>query len=213
MPQSNKSQLALTKPSLSLGSRPDHLAPNLGYRRRAGKRSFLDARREDSVIEHLITLPQPGETLHIVIDGRFRPCDIIPAMRRLSDPAVIKRLDVATLGFNRENVETIARGMDQGKIQKATLICSVYFTSHEGPSYEFLRAEITARGGRVAKGLTHAKVILLEMTDGNCYTVEGSANLRSCSSIEQMAITNDRGLLDFHRAWMEDFLGRKEAQT
>lgn len=173
MPELSK-PLTLNAKSLTIGNRADRLPANLKLRRRSGKRAFLDARRETSVIEHILELPAPGDSLHIVIDGRFTPCDIIPAIRRLSDPAVIERLDIATLGFNRDNVETIARGMDQG--------------------------------------MTHAKVMLFEMTDGNCYTVEGSANLRSCSSIEQICITNDRDLLNFHRVWIEDFLNRKAAR-
>ena len=39
--------------------------------------------------------------------------------------------------------------------------------------------------------LTHAKVVLIETTDGRDFVVESSANLRSCSSIEQITVTHD----------------------
>ena len=173
---------------------------------RAKRRAFLDARREANVIEHLIKLPQPDESLHIIIDGRFEPCDIIPATRRLSDPATIKHLTITTLGLNEDNVSTICNGMDAGKIGSLTLITSHYFRGNERPLFEWMKKEIESRGGRVRGLRSHSKLILMEMSDGNCYTVEGSANLRSCKSIEQLCMTNDRSLLEFHRNWIEEFI-------
>lgn len=173
---------------------------------RAKRRSFIDARREANVIEHLINLPAPGDSLHIIIDGRFEPCDIIPATRRLSDPATIKDLTITTLGLNEDNVSTLCNGLDAGKIGSLTLIVCQYFRGTERPLFEWMKAEIESRGGRVRGLRSHCKIMLLEMTDGNCYTVEGSANLRSCRSVEQLVMTNDRSLLDFHRNWINDFI-------
>ena len=53
------------------------------------------------------------------------------------------------------------------------------------------RHELTTRGPRVVAMLTHAKVVLIETTDGRDFVVESSANLRSCSSIEQITVTHD----------------------
>ena len=33
-------------------------------------------------------------------------------------------------------------------------------------------------------------------------SMEGSANLRACRSIENVSITNDTNLADFHRNWI-----------
>jgi hypothetical protein len=66
--------------------------------------------------------------------------------------------------------------------------------------------ELTTRRHRVVAMLTHAKVLLIELTNGRSYAVESSANLRSCSSIEQITMTADRGLFDFHRAWLDELL-------
>ena len=54
--------------------------------------------------------------------------------------------------------------------------------------------------------LTHAKVLLIELTDGRSFTVESSANLRSCSSIEQITMTQDAALTTFHRTWIDEIL-------
>ena len=35
-------------------------------------------------------------------------------------------------------------------------------------------------------------------------------NLRSCSSIEQITMTNDAALLTFHRTWLDEIMGAKK---
>ena len=180
--------------------------PDLLKITRAKRRAFVDARRESNVIEHILRLPADGETFHFIIDGRYEPCDIIPATRRLSHPATIRELTITTLGLNEDNVGTICRGIDAGKIETATVLVSHYFRGAERPLFEWMKKEIESRGGRVRGLRIHAKIILMEMTDGNAYTIEGSANLRSCNSIEQLAITNDRSLYQFHKTWIDDFI-------
>lgn len=187
----------------------DRVPENLAHRRRAIKRELLDARQLRNAIEHVLQLPQPGESIHFIVDGKFEPCDLIPATRLLSHPAVIQRLDVTTLGLNSDNVACVARGMDQGKILSASILVSHYFQSAEPAEYEYLRSEIEGRGGRVNAARTHCKLILMEMTDGNHYTIEGSGNLRACRSIEQFVMTNDRELLEFHRAWIGDYIASR----
>lgn len=190
-------------------ARPDTIPDNLALRRKALKRATLDARQLQNAIEHILKLPQPGESLHFVTDGRFEPCDLIPATRKLSDPAVIKRLDVTTLGLNADNVACLANGMDQRKIEFCSVMVSHYFKSAEPTAYQNLKTEIESRGGRVNALRTHAKLILLEMTDGNHFTIEGSGNLRACRSIEQFVMTNDRELLLFHRSWLDEYINSR----
>ena len=51
---------------------------------------------------------------------------------------------------------------------------------------------------------TADKVLLLANAAADAYlTVEGSANLNSNPRLEQYILTNDRGLHDWHRAWMD----------
>lgn len=189
--------------------RVDRIPDNLKLHRKAIRRKTLDARQLRNAIQHLLQLPAPGESLHFIVDGRFEPCDLIPAVRILSDPATIRRLDVTTLGLNSDNVATIAAGLDQGKLDQCSILVSHYFKSAEPAEYEYLRSEIESRGGRVNAMRTHAKLILLEMTDGNHYTIEGSGNLRACRSIEQFVLTNDRDLLLFHRGWIDEYINSR----
>jgi hypothetical protein len=39
--------------------------------------------------------------------------------------------------------------------------------------------------------------------------VESSANLRSCSSIEQIMLTSDADLFDFHHTWIDELMRAK----
>lgn len=192
-------------------------ASQLAMRRKAVRRQIIDMRQERHAIEHILKLPEKGESLHFVIDGKFEPCDIIPATRRLSDPATIKMLVITTLSFNVDNIATLMRGMDQGKIGGLLLVTSHYFQQVERSLFEQTRLELEKRGGHIAADRVHAKLILMEMTNGDCFTVEGSGNLRSCNSIEQFVMTNDKCLLEFHRNWIEENAesqaGRKKATS
>ncbi len=98
---------------------------------------------------------------------------------------------------------------DAGRIGKVDFLFSVYFKSNERESCERLAHELTTRGHRVVAMLNHAKLLLIVTTDGASYVVESSANLRSCSSIEQITITADADLLAFHRAWIDELMRAK----
>ena len=173
--------LEINRKKLTIGKKPypasddrciaGRIPNDLLARTRAKRRAFVDGRREQIAIEHILKLPDEGETLHLIIDGRFQPCDVIPATRRLSDPATIKNLTVTTLGLNEDNVGTICRGMDAGKIGTATVIVSHYFRGAERPLFEWMKLEIENRGGRVRGLRTHSKIMLMEMTDGRCFRI------------------------------------------
>lgn len=194
------------------------LPADLLHRRRVLRRELRDARHEKNAINLLVNLPNDGDSFHFVIDGRFHPCDLIPVTRKLSDPAIITRLDITTLSYNLTNVQSICEGIDKGKIGNVLLVPSRYFSEVEKPLLEHTRTELEKRGSRVVPGYVHAKLILMEMSDGRCFTIEGSGNLRSCKSIEQFVMSCDRSLLEFHRGWIERYLsegttyGRREGR-
>ena len=209
-PSTTKLTLTKSLPGMErLAGKIDQLPDDLLHRRRTARRAMIDARRERNAMEHILTLPAEGESLHLIVDGRFEPCDLIPATRRLSHPAVITRLDISTLGFNLDNVATLANGMDQKKILEVNFVCSHYFAKSDAAIFAHAQQELGSRGGRVSALRTHAKLILMEMSDGQHFTIEGSGNLRSCKSIEQFCITNDRGLLLFHRTWLDDYIAAR----
>jgi hypothetical protein len=174
--------------------------------RRTDKRVMLDARRLADAIKHIGRLPDPGEAHHLVTAKRYSLWNVVQAVLQLAAPATIVYLGIATLGFSRQNLEELLDLLDRGQIGKVDFLFSVYFKSNEREICQRMAHELTTRGHRVVAMLTHAKVMLLELTDGRRFVVESSANLRSCSSIENIMLTQDTGLFDFHCRWLDDLL-------
>lgn len=183
------------------------LKKNLVHRRKAVKREMIDARHLKNVIDQIMHMPEEGESIHFVVGCSYEPIDVVAMTIKLCRPATIVRIDMSTLGFNPDNIGLLMAGYDTGKIGTINLMCSQNFAKIEVENYAMLIDEIEVqRGGRVAATRTHAKLILMEMSDGRCFSLEGSGNLRACKSVEQLCLTNDRPLLEFHRQWMDDFI-------
>lgn len=172
-------------------------------RRRATRRRFVRLSKVAAAVEHLGVLPEPGEYLHGVMHASFDGFDLVPAVLKLAEPATIARLDIATLGFNRENAESLFGLMDQGDVGEVTFICSTYFQAVDKDIFACLNAGLVGRGQRCVVCRTHAKLLLFELTDGRHYAVESSANLRSCRNVEQFTMTEGADLVGFHRDWIE----------
>jgi hypothetical protein len=177
--------------------------------RRTDKRVMLDARRLQDAVAHIGHLPEPGEAFHLVTAKRYSLWHVIEATLQLATPATVAYLGIATLGFSKTNLDELLAEIDAGRIAKVDFLFSVYFKSNERESCERLAHELTTRGHRVVAMLTHAKILLMELSDGRAFVVESSANLRSCSSIEQIVVTHDRGLFDFHAKWIDEIMGAK----
>ena len=174
--------------------------------RRTDKAVMLDARRLANAIEHIGRLPDRGEAFHLITEKRYSMAHVIPAVLHYAAPATIGRLAVVTLSFSRANMVDLLAMMDAGQIGSVDFLYSVYFRSNNRDACHQLADALSARGQRVFAGLIHAKLLLIETTDGSAYTVESSANLRSCASVEQVTVFHDRALHDFHRAWIGEIL-------
>ncbi|MCG2683982.1 MAG: hypothetical protein L6306_10255 [Planctomycetales bacterium] len=174
--------------------------------RRTDKAIMLDARRLQNAIEHIGRLPEPGEAFHLVTAKRYSLWHVIKAVLHFAAPTTIAYLGIATLGFSKTNLDELLTEIDAGRIGKVDFLFSVYFKSNERESCERLAHELTARGQRVVAMLSHAKILLMQLSDGRSYVVESSANLRSCSSIEQIVVTHDRELFDFHWRWINEIM-------
>lgn len=176
--------------------------------RRSDRAVVLDGRRLQNCLEHIGTLPAEGESYHMVSEKRYSMGHIIPAVLTLASPATLDYLGVVTLSFSQANLSDLLALIDAGRVRRVDFGYSVYFRSNNREACQRLAAELTARGHRVYSGLVHAKLLLLAMSDGRAFVVESSANLRSCSSIEQLTLFHDRTLLEFHRQWLDELFQR-----
>ena len=169
--------------------------------RTAGRRAY-DLRGVPNAVRLVRPLPVPGETVHAIMGGDFHAWDLVPAIIELAT-CPFEEIWIATLGFNIANNGHLCRMIDQGRIQRATILCSDYFAKTDSHVYQEAKGSLEARGARLVSSRNHAKVILMAPAGRrDRYVVEGSANLRSCNNLEQFALSNDRQLFDFHRSWI-----------
>jgi hypothetical protein len=170
---------------------------------RTARAIMVDARRKANALEDIGELPEPGTVVHVVSAKRFSLFNVIEAVLTMRAPETIRYLAVCTLGFSTANVAALAAMLDGKQVEQLDFVFSVYFRSLERENCERLTAELGRRGARIIALLQHSKILVIQTTDGQSYVVESSANLRSCASIEQLAIFNDADLTAFHKAWID----------
>lgn len=189
----------LTTADIGLDPNEDHTLTRL-----AAGRKFKNALQLNNARKTLRVLPGPGETIHFIMKGNFNAWDLVPTVLRMVAPETIRELNLATLGFNKRIIEELTHLVDSGKIGRVTFICSSFFRTNEDECYEHAASELSRRGFPCLSLRCHAKLTLFELTDDRFFAFESSANLRSCRNIEQASLTQDRGLVEFHRGWMND---------
>lgn len=170
--------------------------------RHSTNHTLVDARGATNALAHVGRLPRPQESLHMIAKGTYAAFDHIPSALELIKPARLSYLGIVTLSFSARNIATLCELLDSRQIESLDLLYSCYFRSVERGEADKLTAELSHRGARVLSMRTHAKITLLETTAGDCYALEGSANLRSRGNLEQCVMTNSVELYRFHRAWL-----------
>lgn len=172
--------------------------------KRAAKRRTCNALlKAESAAALIREIPATDESLHFICNGNFGLWDVIPAILKLTKRR-IRRADISTLSLSCSNIQSIDEFLTSGKIKYLHLIYSVYFAKTSTIETNKLKAAIEGKNARIAALRTHAKILALELDDRTCLTVETSANLRSCSNLEQYTITNSKPLMNFHRDWISD---------
>ena len=183
------------------------LSSDRAFMHQPTRRLYLDYRPNPDALKHLLQFPIEGESLHGIICGKYALWEMVPALieRTGSD---IEDLHIATLSYGKANAAELLGLFDAGRVRRVSLLVSYYFKSQNKALYDSLVPHLLGRGQRVLAMRTHCKIILAKMANGDCYTVEASANLRSCKNIEQFCLTRDVGLYQFHHAWLEGELLR-----
>lgn len=152
----------------------------------------------------LRSLPQPGESWHIVGNGSFDYYSFIPVIVDLLGGTNVV-FHGSTWTMNRENVIDLLSLFDQGKISQIAMLTGLYFKRRESSVYASLIEGLQERGQRFMALENHAKVTLLQHAD-SWIVMEGSANYTANPRIEQYCIINDQKLYDFHKLWMDEAL-------
>ena len=165
------------------------------HRHQPSRRRQEDHRNRGLLAGVLTPLPTAGETIHIILPGNVALGDVVWTVvdgTQLPGP-----LHVSTLGFGRAWVHGLLERLQARQITEATICCSDYFAKADAAEFQEARELLAAWPVTLVAGRTHAKVATF-----NTLSMEGSANLRACRSIENVAVTNDNTLADFHRQWI-----------
>ena len=161
--------------------------------------------------EALDLIPADGETLHAVMTGTYDLMHLlIVLLDRLGSPC--RQMRIATLSLSARNVTEMATLLDAGKVQRLDLLASDFFRKHDAAIFAELLLELGKRGQRVAAARSHCKIVTLALEDGRCYTLEGSANLRTNKNQEQFALTQDVLLHRWYAQWIEDMVTKHEVR-
>jgi hypothetical protein len=174
---------------------------------RAGRHAFKAARRRKARLrraaEALGQLPAEGEAVHFLIEAYFDPCDLIEVAAR-AHPAPCEHLRCATLSFSARNVRQLCDLIDAGLVRRLTLLSSDWMRDANAKVYGLAREELAGRrGATLASARAHAKVNALAFADRARLVFEGSGNLSSCRTVEQVTCIRDVGVHDFHAAWID----------
>lgn len=165
----------------------------------------LDNRQKNirKAVDLIDPLPEPNHALHVLLGDDFNAWELVPALLALKQ-AKADRLFIATLGFNKPMAKHLAELVTEHQVERAWMLCSHYFHATDKTLYRYAVDAMRECGPRVriAYARSHAKILCMEIA-GEFYVVEGSANLRNCSNVEQMTITQSRGLFDFHSGWIQ----------
>jgi hypothetical protein len=183
------------------------LAKGKTTRRQVDRRRFVRMMEVQHAAEAIGKLPTKRESIHCVMSGSFDGFAIVHAIHQLAK-CNIKRLDIATLGFNRRNADELFAMLDDGRIGTVQFVCSNYFRSVDVELFTHLHQGLANRGHQCAVVRSHAKLLLFEMLDGRHYVWESSANLRSCRNAETFVLSQSADLLRFHRQWMDELVSK-----
>ena len=165
------------------------------HRHRPTRRRAEDHRARGALAGVLNPLPTPGESVHIILPGNVALGDVLWHIVDATD--LPGPLHVSTLGFGRAWIHGLLARLQARQITEATICCSDYFAKADAAEFQEARELLAPWPVALVAGRTHAKVA----TFGHI-SMEGSANLRACRSIENVAVTNDTNLTAFHRRWI-----------
>lgn len=155
----------------------------------------------------LDSLPEAeGDRLHAIVCGDFVYMDLVTGIiDRQGEPLA---LTLTTLSLSMKNLEAMDRLLKRFPALPIRLVLSHYFQSTSKELFVALETMLSKKFPdrfRLTIARSHAKLALIDYGPAaGCFVIEGSANLRSSGSIEQLAIFRDRELYEMHAGWIEE---------
>jgi hypothetical protein len=150
----------------------------------------------------LRALPGPGETTHCFLLGRTDLADYLDAILARLGPA--RAIRISTLSLAPRNIPFLKRWIDNGAVERLTVLCSRFFVRHNPEVFAAL-TEVLHPPHKAAASRTHAKLALFDFTNGVKLVAHGSGNLRCNGNIEQLSLTADPELHDWFAKFVDHY--------
>lgn len=144
----------------------------------------------------------PGSRTTVIVPGNFIFGDLLESL--VLDRGIdADEMTISTLSISEDNIDSLKNIMLLRPDMRLTLILSGFFYSHykhDLVPYIYQELDIDNKF-QLAITNTHMKVALIHSKKGNCYTMTGSANLRSSSNLEQFDMEEgEERYMFFHKA-------------
>ena len=172
--------------------------------KRKSKDRYINGMKKEELSKLLDVLPEEGESFHLISNGKYDYYTFIPTI--LNHVGHIDEFWGSTWTMNRANLEDLFNLFDAGKIDTMNIITGLYFKRRETSVYATLVDGMSRRKQKVKSCENHAKILLIQSGE-KYYVVEGSANWTANPRVEQNMITQSKELYNFHKGWMQEYIG------
>lgn len=169
------------------------------------KRKMQMALEEENAKKCFPSLPECGESYHIVSNGGFGVFTFVPLITQYLPQSHCDHIYISTWVLNRGNIIGLFDMFDAGQIGQISILSSRFVKRRDSAIFALLIEGIQDRNQRFKAFRNHAKVALMHHKD-DYITLETSANFTDNPRVENFTITNDKKLWEFHRKWMEEML-------
>lgn len=163
------------------------------YRRAFGVYQLIDCMNKK---------PEPGKSYHILTGGKV---DLLAHVMWLMLFYKMKRLFISAWAISGNDILMLEKLQDEGKFESVEILVGDIFSTKYKFEWEKLK-ELEERGvvNAVFQSTIHAKILLMEATDGTKIVIESSANCNMNPRIEQSCVTVSEKLFDFYWVYIHN---------
>lgn len=162
-------------------------------------RHDLGIRRAADVAKEL---PPPGVVDHYVLNGTFDQYHIFQRFIELAGGA--EEALLATWSIGRQTVTEIAADVAAGRIKRLLMITDAEHAKIHSEYYGLLMEALRGKEAKLILCNCHAKLAAFKDARGECYIMEGSANLTGNPRLENLNICRSTEVYNMYRALFAD---------
>lgn len=165
------------------------------------KRTSRDAEFAE-ILKDVDGFPKENEIISIKTNGLS---DTGSIFRHLLNLKPLNELYLATWIISSENIDSICKAIDNGKLQRLVFVCSTRMDELKKAHANHLKEEFMKRNKQCFFKIcnSHAKTFSVSDLEGNFYTITGSGNWTENPRIESYLILNNKDVFNHNKEWME----------